>query len=101
MLTGARAAGIARDLLRDNHFVCHKTVKSLGGDGTRRICAGSLITTERGGNPPGQYARVMERIGLLDFAAIAKSKAPCFDSLEEFVEGHAEGSRTRGCGARS
>ena len=89
MLRGERAEEIADDLRRDKHFICHKAVKRLGGDGTDRLCAGAMIVTHRSDQQPSQYARVMLRIGLLDYAKIEKSaKVPCFDDLDDFVNGH-------------
>ena len=99
MLRGERAAEIA-DALRSNagHFWCHKTVDYSKGRGGRptaesRLCAGSLIVADRSDERPTQLARIYTRLGVLDYRKIAASKAPCFDSLDEFIEAHRDASR--------
>lgn len=83
----ARAEEIASELRADNHFLCHKTLNKK----PRLICAGSMLTTEKGGDRPSQLARVAMRLGLLDWnklLKIAKTDTETFDSLDLFVEGH-------------
>lgn len=94
-ISGERAEEIANDLRRDTHFWCHKTLSPSGSRVCKetRLCAGSMIVTEKGGERPSQHARILMRIGMLDFDAVQKNAAKdkaCFDDLDEFVQVHEE-----------
>ncbi len=78
------------DALRaDSHFQCHKTLNKRH----HLICAGSMLTAQKGGDRPSQMARVSMRVGMLDWdqlKAEAQVDTTTFDSLDAFVEGHSE-----------
>lgn len=92
----ARAEDLVDSFRRDAHFNCHNTVDysdDSGGRNTKdtRLCVGSVICTEKGGDAPSQMARVSMRLGLLDWGAIRKEAEmndTVFDNLDAFVEAH-------------
>jgi hypothetical protein len=61
-LRPGRLSAIKDDLRKDGHFLCHKTVKSSGGDGTNRQCAGAIQWQETRKLYPNQNARICLRL---------------------------------------
>jgi hypothetical protein len=87
---GRERAGEIADTLRDDRtFACHKTTRAGGSSGPEQHCAGALIVLEREGMIP-QLARIAGRLGFYDPDALDPD-APVFDSLDDFVEHHADG----------
>lgn len=89
-LARRRAAEIARALLDDQSFHCHKTVDYRGEDGEGQVtgdsqhCAGATIVLEKMGQP-NQMMRISERLRMYDRRRL-DMKAPVVEDLEEFVE---------------
>lgn len=59
-LRPGRMEEIERALRGDGHFICHKTTAQTG-DGSRRICAGSIAWREKRGFS-SNYQRICERL---------------------------------------
>lgn len=59
-LRPGRMAEIERALRSDQHFTCHKTTVNTG-DGSNRICAGSIEWQEKRGLS-SNYLRICERL---------------------------------------
>lgn len=59
-LRPGRYRSILADLRRGAHFFCHKTTRGTG-DGSNRVCAGSLAWSEKRGIT-SNYQRVCERV---------------------------------------
>jgi hypothetical protein len=68
-LRPGRLSAIKDNLRKDGYFLCHKTVKSSGGDGTNRQCAGAIQWQETRKLYPNQNARICQRLDAVGFCA--------------------------------
>jgi len=111
-ITQGRAEELARALLGDGFFYCHKYVdydlveeseplddidaeeqmegEFYAGTESDQMCAGSMIMLEHMGQA-NQMMRIAERLGMYDHTQM-DMEAPVFKSSDEFIKHHA---RTR------
>ena len=97
-----RVEELGDTLRRDGHFHCHKTVDYSGDEPSTADavgCAGFTILQARENGAPGQLARVMERIGVLDYEALneqIENNEDVYSDLDECMTAHEEEFERRG-----
>lgn len=99
----ARRREIARGLLNDQDFACHKTTKSVEDDegfedmviddDTTEACAGAMIVLEKM-NRPTQMMRIEERIGFYDASKLVMD-SPVYKNLNAFIAGNPTTKKAR------
>ncbi len=73
----------------DGNFPCHRTVEDTGGPegGEEKVCAGWFVY--QWSNQPGQFARILPRLGYVDPDQMIRDNAELVvTDLEELLQRH-------------